>query len=683
MTLTERKLRFNGGIAPNITNRNGKAMNIKVKTALRAILIGATVIPLLIVAIVASVNIFGFAGNMIGDEAATLGAAESAGIENMISGYLADVKSVSGMSFAGKAVSDLNSVKSEVEKASESWCTNRGSVLDLVITDKAGMIVYDRNGSPAGTTFFAYSDEWASKQDAFASKLYASEAAYGGKNVFVATNATTDGYVSMVVDLSAVTDYLTSRTYLTYGYLTVADADTVLNYNGAAVSALSATDFGTAVSPAVSDMLSASADAKGNALNNCTYLGNYGHISGTDWVWVSLYPASQASSSVFFTFIVSLVVILALALVCVLVMILMTQKVMSPMLDMLKTMKEINSGNTEKRIDSSNMSREFARMADTFNNMVDEALLSEELHKTISDLSDNMLFEWDFAKEVMFVSNNFKEKIALDVSDATLSNGKFIDSMMSEEDSDKYKRDINQLFKSKDDVGGEYKIKNAQGQDMWVAMRAHCITDRLGEILRVIGVLTDINSEKNATLKLAERASYDFLSQLYNRNTFEREFQAELDRSQNKKVAALFIDVDDFKFINDRYSHAVGDEVIKFVADVIKSKSGETGFAGRFGGDEFVLCVSDPKLVENVEVLSMDIIDDLYSGYYSKSVDTTLNIKASIGIAIYPDHATDGRTLVGCSDAAMYFVKKNGKANYHIYDPSDSESLEGNHSYSL
>ena len=80
MTLTERKLRFNGGLAPNITNRKGKAMNIKVKTALRAILIGATVIPLLIVAIVASVNIFGFAGNMIGDEAATWGAAESAGI---------------------------------------------------------------------------------------------------------------------------------------------------------------------------------------------------------------------------------------------------------------------------------------------------------------------------------------------------------------------------------------------------------------------------------------------------------------------------------------------------------------------------------------------------------------------------------------------------------------------------
>ncbi|MGN0579176.1 MAG: hypothetical protein ACI4J4_11200, partial [Ruminiclostridium sp.] len=323
-------------------------MNIKVKTALRAILIGATVIPLLIVAIAASVEIFGFAGNMIGDEAATLGAAESAGVENIVSGYLADVKSLSSMSFAEKAVSDLNSVKSEVDKTAEIWCSQRGMVLDMVITDKAGMIVYDRNGSPAGTTFFAYGEEWSSKQDAFASKLYASEASYGGKNVFVATSAAKDGYVSLVIDLSSVTDYLANRTYLDYGYLTVADAETVLNYNGSPASALSATDFASVVSPSVTDMLSASTDAKGNNLNNCSYLGGYGHITGTDWVWVSLYPASQASGSVFFTFIVSLVVILALALVCVLVMILMTQKVMNPMLDMLKTMKEINSGNTEE-----------------------------------------------------------------------------------------------------------------------------------------------------------------------------------------------------------------------------------------------------------------------------------------------------------------------------------------------
>jgi len=380
-------------------------------------------------------------------------------------------------------------------------------------------------------------------------------------------------------------------------------------------------------------------------------------------------------------FIIGLVIIVALALVCILVAIIASQKVIDPMLNMLKTMKGINEGNHNERINTNGMGKEFANMSDVFNDMMDQSLLSEELHRTVTEISDNMLFEWDFAKESMYVSDNFKNKIELDVTGATLSNGRFLDSLMEDEEAEKYKRDMTTLFKNKDDVGGEYKIKN-KGTEMWVSMRAHCITDRLGEVLRVVGVLTDITSEKNATLKLAERASFDFLSQLYNRNTFEREFASELERNVGKKVAALFIDVDDFKFINDRYSHAVGDEVIRFVADTIKKRTGETGFAGRFGGDEFVLCVSDPNLVENVEVLSMDIIDDLYAGYYSKSVDTTLNIKASIGIAIYPDHSTDGKELVGCADAAMYFVKKNGKANYHIYVPEDS-TLEGNFTSSL
>ncbi|MGN0589229.1 MAG: diguanylate cyclase [Ruminiclostridium sp.] len=660
-------------------------MNIKVKTALRAILIGATVIPLVIIGLVASINIFGFSSDMLRSETITVGAAQSAGVQNIVSAYLEDVKSMGKLDFVAGSVTDLNSNKEDV-RALKTICDERsgGKILDVVVTNKDGMVVFDTIGSSAATTFFAFDGTaWGAKQDAFASKIYLGEPTYG-KDLFVVTSPSGEGYFSLVIDLSAVTDCLKDTAFLTHGRVVVADADSVLNYNGAVSALIDSTDFANKVSPLVSDMVASTVDSKtGNVLNSCSYLGSYGHVPGTDWVWVSLYPASEASSSVFPIFAISMGVIAVLAIICVLVMILVVKKVLDPMIDMLSTMKEINSGDHDRRIETRGMNREFARMSDTFNNMMDDALLSAELHKTISDLSDNMLFEWDFAKEAMFISDNFKEKIGLDVSGATLNNGKFIDSMMNADDAEKYKRDINQLFKTKDDVGNEYQIKNAQGQDMWVSMRAHCITDRLGEILRVIGVLTDINSEKNASLKLAERASYDFLSQLYNRNTFEREFQAELDRNMNAKVAALFIDVDDFKFINDRYSHAVGDEVIKFVADVIKSKAGETGFAGRFGGDEFVLCISDPNLIENVEVLSMDIIDDLYSGYYSATVDTTLNIKASIGIALYPDHGKDGRELVGCSDAAMYFVKKNGKANYHIYDPSDSEGTEGNHSYSL
>lgn len=654
-------------------------MNIKLKTSLRVILIGVTVLPLIILGLVSSLQIFGFSSKMIANEAGSTGYAYSSGIDNIVKGYIDDAKALSALNSVQSAVTDLNSVKSDIENLRAGFKKERGYVLDVVILDKEGSIVNDGIGSNAGTYFFAKNDNWDKKQNAFASEIFPANDSYGD-SVFVTANKLADGgYVACVVSMNSITDYLAKYTILGSDSFVVADEGSVVGYNGEGVCKADASALSGEIKSMIPSALTESYMNGFGKLEKAGFIGGYGIVEGTDWVWFSLYPASGASDMVFFLFIVAMVVIVALALICMLIMVIMTQNIINPMLDMVRTMKDINSGDREQRIDTKNMKREFARMSETFNDMLDEALLSEELHKIVSDLSDNMLFEYDFAKESMFVSDNFKEKIGLSVSGATLNNGKFIDSMMNEDDTEHYKRDINTLLKNKDDIGGEYLIKDAQGKDMWAAMRAHCITDRLGEILRVIGVLTDITSEKNATLKLAERASYDFLSQLYNRNTFEREFQAELDRNANQKVAALFLDVDDFKFINDRYSHAVGDEVIRYVADVIKKHAGESGFAGRFGGDEFVLCVSDPKMIENLEVLSMDIIDDLYSGYYSKSVDATLNIKASIGIAVSPEHGQDGRTLIACADTAMYFVKKNGKANYHIYDPTDEETTMGAH----
>lgn len=657
-------------------------MNIKVKTSLRVILIGVTVLPLLILVLVSALNIFGFASDMVAHQTGVAGNSSSAGVANLASGYLSDAKTIAALPAADKAVTDLNSVKADINEIRNSFSANRADVIDVVITDSEGVIISDGKSSPAGERFFAYDDEWSSREDAFMSDMYANQDKYG-TNVVVATSRTAggNGYVCCVIDMTSMINYVTNCHYINGGMLSVTDGEKIIG-NGVIIDVTAPESVAEikGLADKIPSMVSASITSGDKVdIEDPNFLGAYGKVTGTDWVWLSLYGASHTSQHVMMVFIVGLVILLALALICVLVMIIMTQKVINPLLDMIKTMKDINSGNHSQRIITAGMGKEFARMGDTFNELMDDAIMSDELHTTVSSLSDNMLFEYDFSKESMFVSENFKEKIGIDVKGSTVNNGRFIDALMNGDDLENYKRDINQLLKTKEDVGGEYQIKDANGADMWVTMKVHCITDRLGEILRVIGVLTDITTEKNATLKLAERASYDFLSQLYNRNTFEREFQAELERNTNGKVAALFLDVDDFKFINDRYSHAVGDEVIQYVADVIKSKTGETGFAGRFGGDEFVLCISDPKMIENLEVLSMDIIDDLYSGYYSKSADATLNIKASIGIAVSPEHGTDGRTLIACSDTAMYFVKKNGKANYHIYDPSDEETTQGAH----
>jgi len=256
-------------------------MNIKVKTALRVILIGTTVLPLIIVALVAAFQIFGFANTMIGDEAATSGAALSSGITNITSSYIDDAEALAKMDFVNTSIKNLNSVKSDLDNVIGAMKSDR-NVLDIAVTDSEGMIIYDSKGSSAGTTFFAYNDKWSNSRESFVSKFYKNEATYGS-NLFVATAPLTGndgGYVSVVVDTSEITVYLKKAQFLTYGTLVVADADSVLNYNGSDIT--SSSELSGVISPDLTKMLASKTGDSGERIKAGTYLCNYGNIAGTE-----------------------------------------------------------------------------------------------------------------------------------------------------------------------------------------------------------------------------------------------------------------------------------------------------------------------------------------------------------------------------------------------------------------
>ena len=210
-------------------------MNIKVKTSLRVILIGVTVLPLLLLMLVAGLNIFSFANSTISDETAIAGNAHSAGIVNILETYLGDARALSAVPSVDKAVSDLNSVKSEISDIRDSYKANRANILDIVITDDEGVVINDGIGSSAGTHFFAYSEEWSSRQGAFVSDIYTANAEYG-KDLFVTTAMTAGGkgYVSCVVDLAPLTSYIAECKYLDYGALIITDGTKLIGYGGVA-----------------------------------------------------------------------------------------------------------------------------------------------------------------------------------------------------------------------------------------------------------------------------------------------------------------------------------------------------------------------------------------------------------------------------------------------------------------
>ena len=148
---------------------------------------------------------------------------------------------------------------------------------------------------------------------------------------------------------------------------------------------------------------------------------------------------------------------------------------------------------------------------------------------------------------------------------------------------ERYNRDLDALEKGKDFERNEYRIKNIYGDFIWVLMRTSTLKSKDGKPLKVVGVMVDIDRAKKSEEQLTERASFDALTELYNRETIEQKINAEISLSEMRKseMAVLFIDVDDFKHYNDNYSHAVGDAVLKFVGKTIREAvANDVGFAG-------------------------------------------------------------------------------------------------------
>lgn len=668
--------------------------NLKLKIVLTAVMLVFAIVPAVIVGAIGTFSVMGYERSAKDNTLQQVGESKSAGIKQAFKSYSSIVGAIAKSEAAVDVAHGMGSADAELEAAVAA----DPDILDMMILDDSGTVIEAVNGSEGGVfENLPMNDQGVINMPSVSEML--NWTSYGDA-IFVADPIPSDnasgeaGYVVAIVSAgpdSAVMKALSGQFVNLSGasFMIVDKNGVAVNYKqsgsinkefaGSALQSDIAQFFDTSNS-GYSDLKNSKdiKSIKGSAGGSTYFVG----LAGTDvmnWRWVA--SADNAAFSKFSTTtnLLGWVVVAASAVVFSIASLLVIGRFLGNMNSMLKTMTEISEaeGYTDIRFKVTNRRSELGEIQTSFNELLDEVFLSEERHRTIAELSDNMLFEWDFHKERMYASKNMLAKFDIDTDSATLSNGKFIDSLMGQDDAEKYKRDMNGLLKNKSGYSAEYQLKTKSGAVIWVSLRAVCITDRLGEPLRVIGVMTDIDNEKKLELQLSERASYDFLSQLYNRNTFIRNLTSEIERRGTKRVAVSFIDVDDFKFINDRYGHTIGDEVIRFVADTIRTKVDDRGgFAGRFGGDEFVLCFTNQDDIANIENISMDIINELYEGYTTADGAMHIDVKASIGVAFCPEHTEDVNELLSFADTAMYFVKKNGKTNYHIYIPEDSATDE-------
>jgi len=213
-------------------------------------------------------------------------------------------------------------------------------------------------------------------------------------------------------------------------------------------------------------------------------------------------------------------------------------------------------------------------------------------------------------------------------------------------------------------------LKAKGGKDVYTRFNATTIRDLSNNYINSFAFVTDITEYKQAEKMLNYMAYYDALTDLPNRTLLNDRFKIAIAhaRRNNEMLAVLFVDLDDFKNVNDTYGHAIGDQLLKGFAKRLKDCLREEDTVARLGGDEFILLLSGIRHPEDASKAAQKIISALETPFIYEGHE--LHVTSGIGISLYPRDGEDSQTLLRKGDTALYRAKERGRNEYQLYTPS-------------
>ena len=650
---TRRFLKYNNGNGEN---------EMKFKTILMIAAMLFAIIPMVIFAVLSNGELSVSGETEFRNTVISVAKNQAAPLNGVINGAKSDMTFLAGIdAVKGAAVS--GSTNADADAVMKAFADNNPLVVNAVIVNNNGKIIAGTNSGSELENYKGYSSY---KDDA----LYFNDASgktntnstmiikknFGQCFILISYNIADNGsLISRICDNSK---------FYEQGNIMIIDSNgnwsTGKGYNNKNTlnSEISAKIPGLVDDAATDSFTYTGSDGSENLSAMVKIGGENGLVAVVSCPSARAVQFSRNSSTLIIAITVALSVISAIAAIVI------SGSVTSPLKKIQKTLETIRNGDHEARISNMN-NNEYGQLSRAFNNLVDDIVVSEDRYRNISEMSDNIIFEWNFKTNEVVFSNNFNKKFSYRAPSNHFGDSFLLKAKIHPDDLDRYRSDLDQLEKGKNFERNEYRIKNIYGDFIWVLMRTATLKDNDGKPVKVVGVMVDIDRGKKSEQQLTERASFDALTELYNRETIENQIDNEISLSEMRKseMAVLFIDVDDFKHYNDNYSHATGDQVLKFLAKTIKTEVDGIGFAGRYGGDEFIVLLRDAE-TNDPALFAQRIIAKLNEGF-DADIGERLTVSVSIGIALIKDnYNTRVEYLIGKADDAMYSVKKSGKSNY-------------------
>jgi len=212
-----------------------------------------------------------------------------------------------------------------------------------------------------------------------------------------------------------------------------------------------------------------------------------------------------------------------------------------------------------------------------------------------------------------------------------------------------------------------------EGNHRYICFNAKPLFDGKGKVIRITGTARDVTEQKIFERELTYQAQHDSLTGLYNRNYFQTELQRLISRvaRSGAECALLYLDLDQFKYVNDTLGHAAGDRLLLECTNLLKANIREGDLLARFGGDEFTV------LLYNVDKAATERVAEnlrkLFESYRFMDSGKTFNVTCSIGITLVNSETSSVDEVMSQADLACNISKTQGRNCVHMYKPSDYE----------
>ena len=212
----------------------------------------------------------------------------------------------------------------------------------------------------------------------------------------------------------------------------------------------------------------------------------------------------------------------------------------------------------------------------------------------------------------------------------------------------------------------EFHGRRRDGDIIWCSMNAKVVDQENGPSF-VEGVLEDITERKNIELELKRLAMVDSLTGIANRHRFfdRLDHALAVAKRYGEILAVLFIDLNEFKQVNDTYGHQAGDSLLREVAERVQARTRQSDTLARIGGDEFGLLLTGIQNPEGAIAVTQSLLDVIREPFTIQEDEVT--ISATIGISFFPDDGKDPLTLISRADAAMYGAKSQCKTQFGTF----------------